>query len=72
MVRLRNPDREVLVEGGCPVGTILDELGVSVDALAQILGERPRGAADEPSDRDVAEELADEVLPREIYDRASG
>jgi tRNA-5-methyluridine54 2-sulfurtransferase len=41
-------------------------------ARAQILGERLRGAADEPSDREVAEELADEVLPREMYDRAGG
>ena len=38
-------------------------------ARAQILGERLRGA-DEPSDREVAAELADEVLPTEIYDPA--
>ena len=38
-------------------------------ARAQILGER-LGADAEPSDRQVAEELADEVLPAEIYDRA--
>ena len=37
-------------------------------ARAQILGER-LGGAPEPSDRQVAEELADEVLPVEIYDR---
>jgi uncharacterized protein (TIGR00269 family) len=40
-------------------------------ARAQILGERLRGA-DEPSDHEVAAELADEVLPIEIYDRAAG
>jgi tRNA-5-methyluridine54 2-sulfurtransferase len=38
-------------------------------ARAQILGERLGGGA-EPSDRQVADELADEVLPVEIYDRA--
>ncbi|MGH2679360.1 MAG: ATP-binding protein [Actinomycetota bacterium] len=38
-------------------------------ARAQILGKRLRGA-DEPTDREVADELADEVLPREIYERA--
>jgi uncharacterized protein (TIGR00269 family) len=38
-------------------------------ARAQILGER-LGTGPEPSDRAVAEELADEVLPVEIYDRA--
>jgi tRNA-5-methyluridine54 2-sulfurtransferase len=37
-------------------------------ARAQILGERLSGGP-EPSDREVAEELADEVLPVEIYDR---
>jgi tRNA-5-methyluridine54 2-sulfurtransferase len=39
-------------------------------ARAQILGERLHGA-DDPSDRDVADELTDEVLPAEIYDRAA-
>ena len=38
-------------------------------ARAQILGHR-LGAATEPSDREVAEELSDEVLPAEIYARA--
>jgi tRNA-5-methyluridine54 2-sulfurtransferase len=38
-------------------------------ARAQILGER-LGAGPAPSDRAVAEELSDEVLPAEIYDRA--
>ena len=38
-------------------------------ARAQILGER-LGGGREPPDRQVAEELADEVLPVEIYDRA--
>jgi uncharacterized protein (TIGR00269 family) len=38
-------------------------------ARAQILGER-LGPDPELSDREVAEELADEVLPTEIYDRA--
>ena len=38
-------------------------------ARAQILGERLTGAGGEPSDREVAAELADEVLPFEIYDR---
>jgi uncharacterized protein (TIGR00269 family) len=40
-------------------------------ARAQILGER-LGGDPHPSDREVAEELADEVLPVEIYDRAGG
>ena len=39
-------------------------------ARAQILGEL-LDPATEPSDRDVAEELADEVLPAEIYDGAA-
>ena len=38
-------------------------------ARAQILGER-LGGEPEPTDREVAEELADEVLPVEIYERA--
>jgi uncharacterized protein (TIGR00269 family) len=38
-------------------------------ARAQILGER-LGGDPEPTDREVAEELADEVLPVEIYGRA--
>jgi len=38
-------------------------------ARAQILGER-LGVGPEPSDREVAEELSDEVLPVEIYDQA--
>jgi len=38
-------------------------------ARAQILGER-LSADPEPSDRATAEELSDEVLPAEIYDRA--
>jgi tRNA-5-methyluridine54 2-sulfurtransferase len=39
-------------------------------AQAQILGRRLAGVPREATDREVAEELADEVLPREIYDRA--
>jgi uncharacterized protein (TIGR00269 family) len=39
-------------------------------ARAQILGQR-LGGDPEPSDREVAEELADEVLPVEMYDRAA-
>ena len=35
-VRLRNPDREVQVDGGRPVGTILDELGITVDTVLVI------------------------------------
>jgi sulfur carrier protein len=35
-VRLRNPDREVLVEGGRPVGSVLDELGIAVDSVLVI------------------------------------
>ena len=38
-------------------------------ARAQILGERLGGA--EPTDREVAQQLADEVLPVEIYEDAS-
>ena len=35
-VRLRNPDREVLVDAGRPVATILDELGIAVDTVLVI------------------------------------
>jgi sulfur carrier protein len=35
-VRLRNPDREVQVDGGRPVDTILDELGIAVDTVLVI------------------------------------
>ena len=35
-VRLRNPDREVHLEGGRPVGAVLDELGVAVDTVLVI------------------------------------
>jgi len=38
-------------------------------ARAQILGER-LGVGPDPSDRELAEELSDEVLPVEIYDQA--
>jgi uncharacterized protein (TIGR00269 family) len=41
-------------------------------ARAQILGERLGEDAGGPTDREVAEELADEVLPIEIYERAGG
>ena len=35
-VRLRNPDREVEVRGGRPVGSVLDELGIVVDTVLVI------------------------------------
>jgi sulfur carrier protein ThiS len=35
-VNLRNPDREVLVEGGRPVSSVLDELGIGVDTVLVI------------------------------------
>lgn len=35
-VRLRNPDREVEVVGGRPVGAVLDELGVHPDTVLVI------------------------------------
>jgi sulfur carrier protein ThiS len=35
-VRLRNPDREVHLEGGRPVSAVLDELGVAVDTVLVI------------------------------------
>jgi sulfur carrier protein ThiS len=35
-VRLRNPDREVEVVGGRPVGSVLDELGVNPDTVLVI------------------------------------
>lgn len=35
-VRLRNPDREVQLKGGRPVGAVLDELGVAVDTVLVI------------------------------------
>ena len=35
-VRLRNPDREVQLEGGRPLSSVLDELGVPVDTVLVI------------------------------------
>jgi sulfur carrier protein len=35
-VKLRNPDREVVIEGGRPVGSVLDELGIAVDTVLVI------------------------------------
>ena len=35
-VKLRNPDREVQVRGDRPVGSVLDELGISVDTVLVI------------------------------------
>lgn len=35
-VKLRNPDREVLVGGGRPVAAILDELDIPVDTVLVI------------------------------------
>lgn len=35
-VKLRNPDREVLIEGGRPVGSVLDELGIVMDTVLVI------------------------------------
>ena len=35
-VRLRNPDREVRLEGWRPVSAVLDELGVAVDTVLVI------------------------------------
>ena len=35
-MRLRNPDREVELEGGRPVSAVLDELGVAVDTVLVI------------------------------------
>ena len=35
-VRLRNPDREFLIDGGRPVGSVLDELGIAVDTVLVI------------------------------------
>jgi sulfur carrier protein ThiS len=35
-VKLRNPDREVLIDGGRPVDSVLDELGIAVDTVLVI------------------------------------
>jgi sulfur carrier protein ThiS len=35
-VKLRNPDRVVLIEGARPVGSVLDELGIAVDTVLVI------------------------------------
>jgi sulfur carrier protein ThiS len=35
-VKLRNPDREVLIEGGRPVGSVLDELGILTETVLVI------------------------------------
>jgi sulfur carrier protein ThiS len=35
-VKLRNPDRELLIDGGRPVGSVLDELGIAVDTVLVI------------------------------------
>ena len=37
-MRLRNPDREVQLEGGRPVSAVLDDLGVAVDTVLVIRG----------------------------------
>jgi len=37
-VTLRNPDREVQLEGGRPVSAVLDDLGVAVDTVLVIRG----------------------------------
>jgi sulfur carrier protein ThiS len=35
-VRLRNPDRELEVDGGRPVRTVLEELGIPTDTVLVI------------------------------------
>jgi sulfur carrier protein len=35
-VKLRNPDREMVIEGGRPVGSVLYELGIAVDTVLVI------------------------------------
>jgi sulfur carrier protein len=35
-VKLRNPDREVRVRGGRPVGVVLEELGIHSDTVLVI------------------------------------
>ena len=35
-VKLRNPDREILIDGGRAVGSVLDELGIAVDTVLVI------------------------------------
>ena len=35
-VKLRNPDRELLIDGGRLVGSVLDELGIAVDTVLVI------------------------------------
>ena len=35
-MRLRNPDREVQLDGGRPVSAVLDELGVAVETVLVI------------------------------------
>ncbi|MDQ4108306.1 MAG: MoaD/ThiS family protein [Actinomycetota bacterium] len=35
-VKLRNPDREVMIGGGRPVGSVLDELGIVADTVLVI------------------------------------
>jgi sulfur carrier protein len=37
-VKLRNPDRVLEVDGGRPVRTVLEELGISVDTVLVIRG----------------------------------
>lgn len=41
-------------------------------ARAQVLGERVEDQAPPPSDREIAEQVSEEVLPAEIYGRARG
>ncbi|HEU4354345.1 MAG TPA: ATP-binding protein [Actinomycetota bacterium] len=41
-------------------------------ARAQVLGERLEGSAAQPTDREVAESVSDEVLPAEIYGQPTG
>jgi sulfur carrier protein ThiS len=58
-VKLRNPDREVRVDGGRPVGSVLDELGIAVDTVLVIRAgelitrEMPVGDEDELEIRPV-------------------
>jgi sulfur carrier protein ThiS len=65
-VRLRNPDRELEVVGRRPLRNVLEELGIASDTVLVI-----RQGELITRDTRVAEALADEVLPVELFEGAA-
>jgi sulfur carrier protein ThiS len=71
-VRLRNPDRQVELDGPRSVREVLTELAVDPDTVL-VIRDRTLLTREErlapPADEQVARELAEEVLPIEVYGR---